>query len=626
MKLKKELTKFSMTIVLFFILSSDVVAIDNSGLEGKLQVLDDRIDKIELLAKQDKISLGIEINSCLENLNYENVKLSPDSIDIFSYNYPSTNNFIQFLNNFVELKYEKVVNDGENYITKMTTEDIKEMLNNPKDFWGKVNANIVSEEDQIGIISEVDSTANSIDHAVGLKGASLSEIKAFIKFINKQNIVPSLDNYEPKSNLSLNTRISLNLKTNVMSSDDSSSKIQFHGKLSGFKGYRDINNNISNETYYNGNSSGNISYLSNSNNIIFEKAFIRYEKQIFLDKTTVVFSFGRKPNILKNSNYKNDEPQLKFNSSSEYGGYRFTQKGNLLEKVALSPITNWNFDGLSLGIIQKISEYDTLYHFKMYYGVGFDNVWDNSSSINIKPIMDNVPIIGCEHNFYYKHYTISLSYAHVSNISDGFKGLTKVPFFPIINSNDSTYDFIWNNKPQMINRIEPLTDIGNLDSFSIFLKNKYFFLSSSMSISNPEKISKIPFYNIWGQSLLSSDSKLEKEMGYNLYIGTIFPLFRGKFGIEYNWGSKNWFTPVLDDNSMIGNKLSTRGSVFESFYIQPVYKFFAKIGFEYIDYQYTGSGNPLGKPVKISQASALDTYNAVIDNIYRFDLSLIIKW
>jgi hypothetical protein len=48
----------------------------------------------------------------------------------------------------------------------------------------------------------------------------------------------------------------------------------------------------------------------------------------------------------------------------------------------------------------------------------------------------------------------------------------------------------------------------------------------------------------------------------------------------------------------VGSKLAVRGSVYEGYWHQPIFNdnFFATIGVRYYDYEYTGSGNPMGEP------------------------------
>jgi hypothetical protein len=92
----------------------------------------------------------------------------------------------------------------------------------------------------------------------------------------------------------------------------------------------------------------------------------------------------------------------------------------------------------------------------------------------------------------------------------------------------------------------------------------------------------------------------DKEEGYGVYVGLQIPAPAGKLGLEYNYGSEFWtpFTQAQDD--MIGSKLATRGQVGEAYYIIDINpNMFIKVGGLYYDYEYTGSGSPVGTPHKI---------------------------
>ena len=44
------------------------------------------------------------------------------------------------------------------------------------------------------------------------------------------------------------------------------------------------------------------------------------------------------------------------------------------------------------------------------------------------------------------------------------------------------------------------------------------------------------------------------------------------------------------------------------------------------DYEYTGSGNPMGAPVKISELTSLDALNAVVDEVWLGYLSATLRF
>jgi hypothetical protein len=104
------------------------------------------------------------------------------------------------------------------------------------------------------------------------------------------------------------------------------------------------------------------------------------------------------------------------------------------------------------------------------------------------------------------------------------------------------------------------------------------------------------------------------KTGYAVFTGVRYDLpSKTKLGFEYNYGSKNWitFSPAADD--MWTSKVGTRGHVFEPYIIQeldlkPISSVFAKtffkLGYQYYDFEYTGSNNWVGAPIKISDLAA----------------------
>jgi hypothetical protein len=103
------------------------------------------------------------------------------------------------------------------------------------------------------------------------------------------------------------------------------------------------------------------------------------------------------------------------------------------------------------------------------------------------------------------------------------------------------------------------------------------------------------------------------KTGTALALGLRYDLpSKTKLGFEYNHGSKNWitFAPAADD--MWTAKVGTRGNVYEAYLIQeldkkPISSYFSKaffrIGYQYYDFQYTGSNNWVGAPVKMSEVN-----------------------
>lgn len=93
-------------------------------------------------------------------------------------------------------------------------------------------------------------------------------------------------------------------------------------------------------------------------------------------------------------------------------------------------------------------------------------------------------------------------------------------------------------------------------------------------------------------------SMIDNE-GYSIYLGMKYDINKKiDLGIEYNKGSKYWFSATQGAEDMY-NKLATRGSVVETYAIYNFHKYiYAKLGYLYTKEEYTGSGWHFGEPVK----------------------------
>jgi len=98
-----------------------------------------------------------------------------------------------------------------------------------------------------------------------------------------------------------------------------------------------------------------------------------------------------------------------------------------------------------------------------------------------------------------------------------------------------------------------------------------------------------------GQEMLGS---LDSETGTSYWFGTQLPLLDGKLGLEFNHGSKYWYS-FTNGSSDLLNKLATRGDVNDMYAIYQIdLNQFIRVGYTMIDYDYTGSGWHIGEPVK----------------------------
>jgi len=138
--------------------------------------------------------------------------------------------------------------------------------------------------------------------------------------------------------------------------------------------------------------------------------------------------------------------------------------------------------------------------------------------------------------------------------------------------------------------------IGN--EINDFLDETIIFASYAWSQTKPEA----------GQAMLGS---LDKKSGSSIWIGTQMPnLTGGKFGLEYNKGSKYWRSFTYGEDTMIGSKLAARGSAIEAYWTQPLIKdvFSMQLRYTKIDYDYTGSTaffGDGGAPMTMAQAQTM---------------------
>ncbi|MDA8155402.1 MAG: DUF3373 domain-containing protein [Actinomycetota bacterium] len=171
--------------------------------------------------------------------------------------------------------------------------------------------------------------------------------------------------------------------------------------------------------------------------------------------------------------------------------------------------------------------------------------------------------------------------------------------------------------------MNPTTNLGNIDWYGAVVTGKVLgnlnlFGSAALSDAHPNANHAgafTPFFNFYGLPLSMLPQMLDGKdhSGESIYVGARYDLPTGtKIGAEYNYGSKYWigFVPAGDD--MWTSKIGTRGNVYEGYIIQEIHskkidklaKAFFRLGYQYYDFQYTGSNNWIGAPVKISDLTA----------------------
>jgi hypothetical protein len=124
------------------------------------------------------------------------------------------------------------------------------------------------------------------------------------------------------------------------------------------------------------------------------------------------------------------------------------------------------------------------------------------------------------------------------------------------------------------------------------------------------------FQGLMSGEFFAQDFEPKDRTGWAVSAGVRYDLpSKTKLGFEFNHGSQYWITmaPAADD--MWTSKIGTRGNVYEPYIIQeldlkPISSYFAKaffkLGYQYYDFEYTGSNNWVGAPKKISEIQPTD--------------------
>jgi hypothetical protein len=170
------------------------------------------------------------------------------------------------------------------------------------------------------------------------------------------------------------------------------------------------------------------------------------------------------------------------------------------------------------------------------------------------------------------------------------------------------------------------TNLGDMDLYGLGLQHAVdigdyeldWFAHGAANVSHPV----LGTASLYGFGpLLGDDSKSLSGWAFFAGIRGDIPVTKGKLGLEYNHGSKNWFsyTPAADD---VNAKLATRGDVFEGYYIQPLSKGLdLRLGYQRYQYDYAFSGwhispAPIDNFKLDSEPFMPYPYPDKIDNIY----------
>jgi len=262
-------------------------------------------------------------------------------------------------------------------------------------------------------------------------------------------------------------------------------------------------------------------------------------------------------------------------------------------------LVDYAFDGMTIGYAPDIDVLPGAYA-KVCYGRGFDSGIKQSSNSIKDTDMLGIAVIPYETD----PLRIWLQWNRGFDIFD----------FPAMNNT-------------IFGNTAPATNLGNIDWYGAgamsTLKNVgpgtlQLFSDFGLSITHPNgNVSEnAGFQGLMSGEFFAQDTNPKDQTGWAVYAGIRYDLpSKTKIGFEFNHGSKYWitFAPAADD--MWTSKVGTRGNVYEPYIIQelnlkPISNYFAKaffkLGYQYYDFEYTGSNNWVGAPKKISEIKPTD--------------------
>lgn len=287
-------------------------------------------------------------------------------------------------------------------------------------------------------------------------------------------------------------------------------------------------------------------------------------------------------------------------------GRRPSTNGHLInfreDDGASSPLAhtvNVEFDGASAKFgTEELIGLDGSY-FKLCAGRGMSDAEprfnpDPYASTNAKTSnIDMVGVIVVPYDD--KQYSIGMQYTYANNLID----LAAVPAY--------TGEMETVGGLHTATAFAMVNGIG--DGISDFLDDSMIFVSGAMSKTNPYA----------GQGMLGSS---DTETGYSYWIGTQMPSLiseDGKWGVEFNHGSKYWRPITYAEDTMIGSKIAARGDAYEIYFTEPLVDDILtfQLRYTYIDYDYSGSngffGSTTGTPMSMSEAVGAGAGSMVVD-------------
>ena len=206
------------------------------------------------------------------------------------------------------------------------------------------------------------------------------------------------------------------------------------------------------------------------------------------------------------------------------------------------------------------------------------------------------------------HYSVSTQYYYASNLIDMAD--------PMAQDQTKGFDTVGGMHSATINFIS--NGIG--DEINDFLDETILFVSAATSVTDPEDDTRMLYASM--DASMNPTETGESKTGYSYWIGTQFPSLisdDGRWGLEYNKGTKYWRSITYGEDTNIGSKLATRGSAYEAYFTEYLIEdiLSLQLRYTYIDYEYSGSngffGETTGAALSMDEAVAFGQGANVVD-------------
>ncbi len=262
-------------------------------------------------------------------------------------------------------------------------------------------------------------------------------------------------------------------------------------------------------------------------------------------------------------------------------------------------LVDYAFDGMTVGYAPDIEALPGAYT-KLCYGRGFDSGIQTSGNSIKDTDMLGLAIIPVDTD----PLRIWLQWNRGFEIFD----------FPVMNNT-------------LFGNTAPAVNLGSIDWYGAGAMTTIkrfgpgtlnFFADFGLSVTHPNNnvSANAGFQGLMSGEFFAQDFAPKDRTGWATYAGVRYDLpSKTRIGFEFNHGSKYWITFAPSADDIWTSKVGTRGNVYEPYIIQELdlkpisshlSKVFFKIGYQYYDFDYTGSNNWVGAPVKISSIQQSD--------------------